>query len=317
MGRDVKTNEALAGFQKRGLSAGFSRTDMVRIKSLADETRMLVAVVMSGEADVEDVEDEDELENKAGQRAEKAAGQSRDGPGRTIASDDDDDDDDELEITELASPVTATATIKPEQIDDADSSFSSEDEEEGQEFIDVEPPTNKRKLSQRLQQRHDVDTPSAADALDQHLADETRKRIKMEDPDHDDSGGMASISEPPHNAISMGANGANGVKTEMEDEAMSDTLHTTEGSAPDHQFHWTVEDSDSDSDQERSSGQEQPPVQAQVTLSQRPSQPRTRFNGMDEEDEEEEELHLNVAKVYGKTLTQLGETLGESIIDEQ
>jgi len=302
---------------------------MVRIKSLADETRMLVAVVMSGEADVEDVEDEDEDENKARQQAKKVAGEPRDESSRNVVhgtdDDDDENDDDELEITELASHITPTATIKPEQIDDADSSFSSEDEEEGQEFIDVEPPTNKRKMSQRLQQRHDVDTPSAADALDQHLADETRKRIKMEELDDDDSGEMASVGELPRNTMSMGRNSPTGIKTEMEDEAMSDTPHiaggldrSMSGPSADHQFHWTVEDSDSDSDHERNSGQGLPPMQAQVTLNQPPSQPRTarQPNGMDEEDEEEE-LHLNVAKVYEKTLTQLGQTLGESIIDEQ
>ncbi|KAI1336471.1 hypothetical protein F5Y15DRAFT_393831 [Xylariaceae sp. FL0016] len=61
VGRDIKTGLPLPGFQ-RGPAAGLSRTDMVRCKSLADETRMLVAVVMSGEADVEDDDgDEDRV----------------------------------------------------------------------------------------------------------------------------------------------------------------------------------------------------------------------------------------------------------------
>ncbi|KAH7030726.1 uncharacterized protein B0I36DRAFT_226304, partial [Microdochium trichocladiopsis] len=86
VGRDVKTNEPLPGFQ-RGLGAGFSRTDMVRIKSLADETRMLVAVVMSGEADVDDFEEEVEGDDPAA-----AAASSRRVGGR------DDDEEEELHM---------------------------------------------------------------------------------------------------------------------------------------------------------------------------------------------------------------------------
>ena len=82
VGRDVKTRAPLSGFASSLLAStttaaaaaplpGFSRTDMVRIKSIADETRRLVAVVMSGEADVENRDDYDERDN----------------------SDDDDDDD--------------------------------------------------------------------------------------------------------------------------------------------------------------------------------------------------------------------------------
>ncbi|XXH03313.1 gig suppressor [Hypoxylon texense] len=54
MGRDIKTGNPLPGFETRGYATtGFSRTDMVRCKSIADETRMLVAMVMSDEPDVE------------------------------------------------------------------------------------------------------------------------------------------------------------------------------------------------------------------------------------------------------------------------
>ncbi|KAK7755010.1 hypothetical protein SLS62_003094 [Diatrype stigma] len=73
VGRDVKTRDPLPGFAvlasgsssssgsgllRKPSAAGLSRTDMVRVKSIADETRMLVAVVMSGEADVEDIDDD-------------------------------------------------------------------------------------------------------------------------------------------------------------------------------------------------------------------------------------------------------------------
>ncbi|KAI2602515.1 hypothetical protein GGR54DRAFT_497608 [Hypoxylon sp. NC1633] len=53
VGRDVKSKDPLPGFQ--GTGRGLTRTDMVRCKSLADETRMLVAMVMNDEPDVENL----------------------------------------------------------------------------------------------------------------------------------------------------------------------------------------------------------------------------------------------------------------------
>ncbi|KAI0109351.1 hypothetical protein F4776DRAFT_657311 [Hypoxylon sp. NC0597] len=60
IGRDIKSGEPLAGFQNNG--RGFTRTDMVRCKSLTDETRMLVAMVMSNEPEVENFVDNDDNE---------------------------------------------------------------------------------------------------------------------------------------------------------------------------------------------------------------------------------------------------------------
>ncbi|OTB02788.1 hypothetical protein M426DRAFT_322384 [Hypoxylon sp. CI-4A] len=57
VGRDVKSGDPLPGFQ--GNARGFTRTDMVRCKSLADETRMIVAMIMSDEPDVENFIDDD------------------------------------------------------------------------------------------------------------------------------------------------------------------------------------------------------------------------------------------------------------------
>ncbi|KAI0973902.1 hypothetical protein F4678DRAFT_390696 [Xylaria arbuscula] len=54
---DVKTKEPLPGFSSTvdgSTKMRVSRTDMVRLKSLADEARMIVAMVMSGEVDVVD-----------------------------------------------------------------------------------------------------------------------------------------------------------------------------------------------------------------------------------------------------------------------
>ncbi|KAI1463912.1 uncharacterized protein F4812DRAFT_226608 [Daldinia caldariorum] len=62
IGRDIKSGDSLPGFQGNG--RGLTRTDMVRCKSLVDETRMLVAMIMSGEpgvgmyADASDNDDE-------------------------------------------------------------------------------------------------------------------------------------------------------------------------------------------------------------------------------------------------------------------
>ncbi|KAI1389335.1 uncharacterized protein F4822DRAFT_397944 [Hypoxylon trugodes] len=58
LGRDIKTGLPLPGFQGNG--RGLTRTDMVRCKSIADETRMLVAMIMSDDPDVENFVDGDD-----------------------------------------------------------------------------------------------------------------------------------------------------------------------------------------------------------------------------------------------------------------
>ncbi|KAF3064243.1 hypothetical protein GL218_01094 [Daldinia childiae] len=50
VGHDIKSGLPLPGLQGNG--RGLTKTDMVRCKSIADETRMLVAVIMSDEPDV-------------------------------------------------------------------------------------------------------------------------------------------------------------------------------------------------------------------------------------------------------------------------
>ncbi|KAF3002184.1 hypothetical protein E8E14_007485 [Neopestalotiopsis sp. 37M] len=51
-GHDIRTGKVLPGFEG-STGRGMTRTDMVRCRSLADETRSLVAVKMSGEAEVD------------------------------------------------------------------------------------------------------------------------------------------------------------------------------------------------------------------------------------------------------------------------
>ncbi|RFU74542.1 meiotic recombination dmc1 [Trichoderma arundinaceum] len=59
-GQDIETNETLPGFEN-GLRAGMTTTDMVRCRSLVEQTRVLMVEVMSsGEQEEEDDEDEEE-----------------------------------------------------------------------------------------------------------------------------------------------------------------------------------------------------------------------------------------------------------------
>ncbi|KFX87090.1 hypothetical protein V490_08548 [Pseudogymnoascus sp. VKM F-3557] len=54
VGRDVASGEALPGLQEEG--SGMSRTDMVRCKSIVEQTRVVVVEVMGREGEVEDEE---------------------------------------------------------------------------------------------------------------------------------------------------------------------------------------------------------------------------------------------------------------------
>ncbi|KAL7920786.1 hypothetical protein ACQKWADRAFT_150310 [Trichoderma austrokoningii] len=61
-GQDIETNDTLPGFEN-GLRAGMSTTDMVRCRSLVEQTRVLMVEVMSsGEQDEEEEEEDDETE---------------------------------------------------------------------------------------------------------------------------------------------------------------------------------------------------------------------------------------------------------------
>ncbi|KAI0376184.1 hypothetical protein F5Y04DRAFT_215677 [Hypomontagnella monticulosa] len=61
LGRDIKSGEPLSGL--RGTGGALTSTDMVRCKSIVDESRMLVAMVMSDEPDVETFTDADRDDN--------------------------------------------------------------------------------------------------------------------------------------------------------------------------------------------------------------------------------------------------------------
>ncbi|KAF5122248.1 hypothetical protein E5D57_012721 [Metarhizium anisopliae] len=76
-GQDMDTNETLPGFEN-GLRAGMTTTDMVRCRSLVEQTRVLIVEVLSsGDVDDEDDEDEDEdtdMDMDGGESAAEAGG---------------------------------------------------------------------------------------------------------------------------------------------------------------------------------------------------------------------------------------------------
>jgi hypothetical protein len=88
-GRDIETNEPLPGFDS-GSRSGMSRTDMVRCKSLVEQTRVLIVDVMSKEAEELDGDDDDDEmdESDAPGQSETEDERPRWGPG---AWDEDDD----------------------------------------------------------------------------------------------------------------------------------------------------------------------------------------------------------------------------------
>ncbi|KAI0018634.1 hypothetical protein F4780DRAFT_750298 [Xylariomycetidae sp. FL0641] len=245
-GRDVQSREPLPGFAGRGPQAGFSRTDMVRLKSMADETRMLVAVVMSNEADVEDVESDDDVEKRrpASKPEKEFATTVFNGVDPVKVEDMDDDDNDDESDLEFEDVVSVASSTKQKAADDDD------------DAMDI-----------------DEDEP------------EDHKPIKVE--------GNATTS-------TLG----------MDNMRISDTITEeadgTDAAPSTGQFQWSLDNSDSDDEE------------LPNTTATTPAADTTEDYDIDEDevDEEEEELHLNVAKVYEKTLTQLGMMLGESLIDE-
>ncbi|KAK3375719.1 hypothetical protein B0T24DRAFT_525392 [Lasiosphaeria ovina] len=102
-GEDFDTKETLPGFEN-GLRAGMSRTDMVRCRSLVQQTRVLVVHAMSqgpGDEDEDNYEDGRETDHSPGAEETDSG---PDGPGRPSDSnawDNDDNDDDDVERLEM------------------------------------------------------------------------------------------------------------------------------------------------------------------------------------------------------------------------
>ncbi|RYP55861.1 hypothetical protein DL769_010044 [Monosporascus sp. CRB-8-3] len=372
VGRDVKTWDPLPGFQ-RGLDAGLSRTDMVRLKSIADETRMLVAVVMSGEADVEDDSDNDDDNNNNFKRDV-----DRD---NSNFKDEGDDalvrmarrDDRILDPFEAAidSGEGMVYKLKPEgdyggfvgeeDTDDEDQVVTVErikedqdeedDDDEGDEFIDVADPKiiPKRKvdddaeLSDKDAEEGDPKKRAKVKVEEQetpnpttHKDVETGDGIRAEDEDEGEE--MPNLdqrpiksstsSKAPLRPTTVFAAGAE-LANNNDDNNESPTSHNNgnnnnnaSGTNGASQFHFSLDDDeDEDSDEESDSEGEAlpntnggPPPGHQQQREQHQHQPQE--DGIDEDDEDEE-LHMNVARVYAKTLVQLDKTLGGLFVDGQ
>ena len=67
-GLDVDTKESLPGFEN-GLRAGITTTDMVRCRSLVEQTRFLMVEIM-GDSRIEDEEEEEEEETEDDSQAD-------------------------------------------------------------------------------------------------------------------------------------------------------------------------------------------------------------------------------------------------------
>jgi hypothetical protein len=240
---------------------------------------MLVAMVMSGEVDVVDYNEDDEIVQRPARAQTKAPSPAADTRGSF--PDVDSIEDEEMHV-----------------IDDFD--LSSEDEASGA-------PT-KRKAAEISQD----------DVITDH-ADKI-KHIKIEDEDEDEVEGRGKIPPPNHS----------------NSPAARDSRSDEKG-----QFHWALEDDDDDDDE--SNNESQPNRTTSTSETRNPStkgailpsppqasdvnsagaagiydiDPNEREDGFEDYDEEEdEELEMNVGKVYEKTLVQLGQSLGESLVDD-
>ncbi|KAF2965557.1 hypothetical protein GQX73_g8002 [Xylaria multiplex] len=271
VGYDVKTKEPLPGFSStvdNNTKMRFSRTDMVRCKSLADQTRIFVAMVMSGEVDVIDYAEDDEVvaRRPACARTETPNPASH-GVEIVKAEEEEDDDDDNFNLISESEEFNAPAKRKAEQMSE------------------------------------DIAT-----------ANESPKHIKIKE-EGDLGVNFSGIMLTDTGSNSPAAN----------DSRSNDKT----------QFHWALEEDD-ESDDERQLNSTIPALGPRSTVSQEvlPSPQPSSSNAIGEaggdndtnnreemlgeydEEDEDEELQMNVGQVYQRTLVQLGQSLGESIIDD-
>ncbi|KAI0873767.1 hypothetical protein GGS24DRAFT_501468 [Hypoxylon argillaceum] len=292
VGYDVKTKDPLPGFSSavdNSTKMRFSRTDMVRCKSLADETRMLVAMVMSGEVDVVDHVD-DEVVTKRPARArtearhESVEALSSTSPGfqgRKMVKVEEMDDEDDFDFSSVDQGLANPAKRKAEDmaadvpmIDEAVKlkRVKIEDEGEASESLSgimladtgLRPPLAKSSTNDRKGQFH-----WALEEDDDDSDDEDNLNSAISTTRVSDTPAVGALLPPPQppdsnyfgeDARGMDDNNANGGW-----EALSEYERIVDN---------------------------------------------------DEDEDEDEELHMNVGQVYEKTLVQLGRSLGESIIDD-
>ncbi|KAI0121032.1 hypothetical protein BJ170DRAFT_646048, partial [Xylariales sp. AK1849] len=244
-GQDIRSHEPLPGFE-RGMGHGMTRTDMVRCKSLADETRLQIATKMSNEADVENHPSEDDNYVPPVRLRRKRKADPEDG----------DDEGARIEKLSVKSPKKRKTTS----------------------------PVRIKTESPGINVKHEGSVRSPA-ALDQptHTGNVT---------------GAASNDGQFHFAVDEDSDEAEANQDEFPNHASG--LRRRHGTPPQ-----TISDpnqegySDDDTGTERL-GEDDEGLEGD--------------EGEEDEEDEEEELHMNVAKVYDKTIMQLGKVLGESIV---
>ncbi|KAK8859356.1 meiotic recombination protein DMC1 [Apiospora arundinis] len=254
-GKDIRTGETLPGFEQ-GTRKGMTKTDMVRCKSLAEQTRLLIAVVMSNVDEVETyLPEEDEY-----------VPPSRSDPEATPHG--------EKRKRIMESEPETPAKAEEEEEDD-DDEIKEESESSPKRRKTISPDNNKSAAISPL--------------------------VKLED-------GNAT---PAHSALFS-----------------KESLTGMEASKTDGKFHFALEDEDDDDDEDSVNGTggssigetstAVPAAQARtppypIATDEPVDIPPDAYEPDDDEDDDEE-LHMNVAKVYEKTLVELGRTLGEPII---
>ncbi|KAI0802699.1 hypothetical protein GGR55DRAFT_411375 [Xylaria sp. FL0064] len=288
VGFDVKTKDPLPGFSSTvddSTKMRFSRTDMVRCKSLADETRMLVAMVMSGEVDVFDYDEGDEvIASRPARTRTEARSDSAGAP------------------DPASNGFQGVEIVKPEEIedDDDDLSFNSGDEEstvpakrKAGEMSEGVAMSNLalNSLKVKIEDKGDpgvnlsgiIPTSSPVPPIARGSENDGKGQFHWALEDEDDSDGENQSHRP------VSAAEARDVSTVV--SAIPSALHPPESKTVEGVGRET-DDNDADEEEEE-------------------------LGEYDEDDEEEdEELEMNVGRVYEKTLVQLGQSLGQSIIDD-
>ncbi|KAK8116635.1 Conserved hypothetical- protein [Apiospora kogelbergensis] len=158
--------------------------------------------------------------------------------------------------------------------------------------------------------------PSRGEQITPH--GEKRKRIETEAETPEKAGGEEKIKEesetPPKRQKTVSPDQNSAADSPLEN------LTGMEASMNDGKFHFALEDEDDKDDDndvgDASIGETTTPVQARtppyVSASEPVDLPPDAYEPDD--DDEDDELHMNVAKVYEKTLVELGKTLGEPIV---
>ncbi|KAI1118514.1 hypothetical protein F5Y14DRAFT_216924 [Nemania sp. NC0429] len=284
VGYDVKTGHPLPGFSStvdNSPTSRFSRTDMVRCKSLADETRLLVAMVMSGEIDVVDYAEDEVVARRPARARTEARGESVEPGNPTPQS------------------FQGIETVKAEEMeDDDDLSFSSTDDES------IIPTKRKAEtMTEDVIMTDDV-VPS--------------KRVKVED-EEDSTVQLSTIratnAGPEPSAIKDSQNNEKRQfhwAVDDDDDDSDEDLPSTTAST-------TTEVPDTLAVGELLSSLPRPLDPSAPNADGRRMDDNDgyeRGDVLEEYEEEDEEMQMNVGQVYEKTIVQLGQSLGESITDD-